>query len=97
MIRDPYEALVFLAKRESTSKHFHPRFMFVAALYAAGAQHISVEPESRSERSRGIAIHLTANRESTSAIEREIEHALREGIIRANVHQRGNKVEVSWS
>jgi len=97
-MRDPNEALVFLSRREMGVEGFHPRLMFVAALYAAGAHHVAigVDEDARFP-SNGATVHLPANHQHATSVERVLEEAIRGRLIRSHPVQRGNQVRVHWA
>lgn len=97
MLRDPNEALVFLARRESHRSGYHPRLMLAAALYSAGCSRITIGiDEDVSGPSDGLIVYLPASSRSTRAIEKVIDDAVRGGVVKSDVKQRGNTVRLYW-
>lgn len=93
-MRDPNEALVYLSRRESRLPNFHPRLMFVSALYASGATHVSIGiDEDERFPSDGVVVHLPAARSLVAGIE-EVINTHREAFSR--VKQRGSTVRIFW-
>lgn len=93
-MRDPNEALVFLARRESRQFGFHERFKFVSELYAAGASHVAigVDDDMRFP-SNGVTVHLPTAHAAVDAVEGVL--AARASLL-SDIRQRGNTVRVFW-
>lgn len=94
-MRDPNEALVFLARRESRLPGFHERFMLVAKLYAAGARYITIGlDEDQRFPSDGVTVHLPASSASVAAVERILNDEA--SLLAEPPKQRGNVVRLFW-
>lgn len=92
-MRDPNEALVYLARRESRQLGFHAKLMFVVELYSAGARHVAIGNESGSK-SDGVTLQLPSSSKMVMAIETVLnDHA---ELLAAAPKQRGNTVRVHW-
>lgn len=97
MLRDPNEALVFLARRESHRAGYHARLMLAAALYSAGSSRVTVgTDEDAAGPSDGITVYLPAGSRPARAIERVIEEAITKGVIKSDIRQRGGAVRLYW-
>lgn len=95
-MRDPNEALVFLARRESRRPGFHERFMLVARLYSAGARHISVGiDEDDRYPSDGVTVHLPTRSQSVADVERVLIDATTSLLVEPP-KQRGHTVRLYW-
>lgn len=96
-MRNPNEALVFLARHEY-SADAHERLMFVAVLYAAGASHVVIDTgESTRPPSKGVRIHLPASHAATRVLEQVLAEAISKRVIAGNIKQRGNVVHAEWT
>lgn len=97
MLRDPTEALVYLARRENHRAGYHARLMLVAALYSAGSSRVTIGVDEDADApSDGILVYLPSASQSTRAIERVLEEAIRKGTIKPDVRQRGSAVRLYW-
>jgi hypothetical protein len=99
-MRDPNEALVFLARHEYAAggPRAHERLMFVAVLYSAGASHVAIDAgDTVRSATKGVTVHLPAGRAATRVIEQVIASGIDRHVITSNVRQRGNLVHLEWS
>lgn len=97
MLRDPNEALVYLARRESKRAGYHPRLMLAAALYSAGISRITIGiDENGAGPSDGLIVYLNPSSRSVRDVEKILEDAISKGIVKSDLRQRGNSVRLYW-
>jgi hypothetical protein len=97
MLRDPNEALVYLARRESKRAGYHPRLMLTAALYSAGCSRVTVGiDEDGNGPSDGIIVYIPPSSRSVRDIEKALEDAIAKGVIKSDIRQRGNTARLYW-